>query len=194
VLSSMLLDFFATFFSAATALLPIYARDILYVGARGYGVLSAAEASGAFVVGLILTFVPRIPRQGRMLVIAVACYGLSTIVFGFSTTFLMAFIGLAGVGASDTVSMVIRNTIRQLHTPDYIRGRMVSVNMIFFMGGPQFGELEAGLVAGWLGAPFSVISGGIGCLIALAWVVRQWPQIWRYDQSPELETRPAPAS
>ena len=193
VLSTMMLDFFATFFSSATALLPIYARNILYVGARGYGILASAEACGAFITGLILTFVPRIPRQGRTLVIAVACYGLSTILFGFSTTFLLAFIGLAGVGASDTVSMVIRNTIRQLHTPDYVRGRMVSVNMIFFMGGPQLGELEAGLVAGWLGAPLSVISGGLGCLIALAWVVRQWPEVWRYDQSPELDSRPAAA-
>lgn len=185
VLSSMLLDFFATFFSSATALLPIYAKDILYVGPRGYGLLASAEASGALITGLILTFIPRIPRQGRTLVIAVIGYGLSTILFGFSTTFPLAFLALAGVGASDTVSMVIRNTIRQLHTPDHIRGRMVSVNMIFFMGGPQLGELEAGLLAGWLGTPFSVISGGIGGLIALFWVVRQWPQLWHYDQALE---------
>jgi len=181
VLSSMLLDFFATFFSSATALLPIYAKDILHVGARGYGILASAEASGALIAGVILTFIPRIPRQGRTLLISVVCYGLSTILFGFSATFLIAFLGLAGVGASDTVSMVIRNTVRQLHTPDHLRGRMVSVNMIFFMGGPQLGELEAGLVAGWLGAPFSVISGGVGCLIAVLWVAKQWPMLWGYD-------------
>lgn len=194
VMSSMMLDFFATFFSSATALLPIYAKDILYVGAQGYGILSAAEATGAFLMGLLLTFVPRIPKQGRTLIIAVLFYGLSTIVFGFSTTFLLAFIGLAGVGASDTVSMVIRNTIRQLHTPDYIRGRMVSVNMIFFMGGPQLGEMEAGALAGWLGAPFAVISGGVGCILALALIVRRWPFLWNYDEAPTPVAAPAPAA
>ncbi len=193
VMSSMMLDFFATFFSSATALLPIYAKDILFIGPQGYGILSSAEATGALVTGLILTFVPRIHRQGRTLIIAVLCYGLSTILFGFSTTFWLAFLGLAGVGASDTVSMVIRNTVRQLHTPDYIRGRMVSVNMIFFMGGPQLGELEAGLMAGWLGAPLSVISGGVGCLLALWWVVRQWPFLWDYDEAPATTSQTAAA-
>lgn len=190
VLSSMLLDFFATFFSSATALLPIYAKDILYVGARGYGFLASAEATGALVAGLVLTQIPRIPRQGRTFLVAVFCYGLSTIAFGFSITFLAAFLALAGVGASDTVSMVIRNTARQLNTPDHLRGRMVSVNMVFFMGGPQLGELEAGLVAGWLGAPFSVVSGGIGCLIAVLWVARQWPMLWNYEQQPEPLLQP----
>jgi len=184
VLSSMLLDFFATFFSSANALLPIYAKDILNVGARGYGLLAAAEATGAVITGLSLAFIPRLPKQGRALVIAVFCYGFSTILFGLSTTFLVAFIGLAGVGAADTVSMVVRNTVRQLHTPDHLRGRMVSVNQIFFMGGPQLGELEAGLVAGWFGVPFSVISGGIGCILATLWVMQKWPQLWRYDLPP----------
>jgi hypothetical protein len=88
---------------------------------------------------------------------------------------------LALMGASDTVSMVIRNTIRQLQTPDYIRGRMVSVNQIFFMGGPQLGELEAGLVAQFFGAPIAVITGGIGTLLAVVWSVNKWPQLYHYE-------------
>jgi hypothetical protein len=85
------------------------------------------------------------------------------------------------VGAADALSTIIRNTIRQLQTPDYIRGRMTSVNQIFFMGGPQLGEVEAGVVAQFLGAPLAVISGGVGCILAVGWIVRRWPQIARYN-------------
>lgn len=193
VLSSMILDFFATFFSSATALLPIYAQDILRVGPEGYGWLYAAAAVGAAITAATLSFVRRIPQQGKVLVIAVFIFGLATILFGFSTSFIVAFIALAVTGATDTVSTVIRNTVRQLTTPDSMRGRMVSVNMIFFQGGPQLGELEAGLVAGWLGAPFSVISGGVGCLLAVFWIARQWPQLWQYDQPPTLAEATAAA-
>ena len=103
---------------------------------------------------------------------AVAGYGLATVVFGLSRSFWLTFICLALIGATDTVSMVIRNIIRQLETPDRLRGRMTGVNMVFFIGGPQLGEFEAGAVANWLGATFSVVSGGVGCLIATAWVAR----------------------
>ncbi len=193
VLSSMILDFFATFFSSATALLPIYAKDILHVGPEGYGWLYASAAVGAAVTAAVLSFVRRIPQQGKVLIIAVFVFGLATIAFGFSTSFVVAFIALALTGATDTVSTVIRNTVRQLQTPDHMRGRMVSVNMVFFQGGPQLGELEAGLVAGWLGAPFSVISGGVGCLLAVVWIGRQWPQLWQYDQPPTLAEASAAA-
>ncbi len=183
ILSSMLLDFFATFFSSATALLPIYAKDILHVGVAGYGWLYAAAAAGALVTAVSLTFTRSgsIGKHGQVLLISVFIYGLATVLFGLSTTFALAFIALALTGAADTVSMVIRNTIRQLNTPDHLRGRMVSVNMIFFMGGPQLGEMEAGLVAAWFGAPVSVVTGGIGCIIAVVWVARRWPQLWHYD-------------
>ena len=99
-----------------------------------------------------------------MLLWAVAVYGLATIGFGLSRSFWLTFACLAVTGAADTVSMVIRNIVRQLETPDRLRGRMTGINMVFFNGGPQLGELEAGLVANWLGAPLSVITGGIGCL------------------------------
>jgi MFS family permease len=90
-------------------------------------------------------------------------------------------LALMMAGAADSVSTIIRNTIRQLQTPDYIRGRMTSINMIFFMGGPQLGEVEAGLVAQLFGAPFAVVSGGVGCILAVFWIARRWPQIRRYS-------------
>jgi MFS family permease len=111
----------------------------------------------------------------------VLVFGLATAVFGLTTTFTAAMLALIFVGAADAVSTVIRNTIRQLQTPDYIRGRMTSINQIFFMGGPQLGEVEAGLAAQFFGAPIAIVSGGIGCILALAWVVRRWPHLRLYN-------------
>lgn len=179
--STMLLDFFATFFSSATALLPIFAQDILRVGAKGYGWLYAAPAVGAMATSAALVpLADRIERRGPTLLWAVAGYGLATVVFGVSRSFWLTFCCLMLTGATDTVSMVIRNIVRQLETPDRLRGRMMGVNMVFFMGGPQLGELEAGAVANWLGASFSVISGGLGCLIATGWVAASTPALRRY--------------
>jgi len=184
--STMLLDFFATFFSSATALLPIFAQDILQVGAKGYGWLYAAPAVGAMVTSAALVpLVDRIEQRGQTLLWAIGGYGLATVVFGISRSFWVTFACLMLTGATDTVSMVIRNIIRQLETPDRLRGRMMGVNMVFFQGGPQLGELEAGAVANWLGAPFSVISGGIGCLMATAWVAGSTPVLRRYRR-PQL--------
>ena len=179
--STMLLDFFATFFSSATALLPIFAQDILRVGARGYGWLYAAPAVGAVATSAAMVpLTERIERRGTALLWAVAGYGFATVVFGISRSFWLTFACLAMTGATDTVSMVIRNIVRQLETPDRLRGRMTGVNMVFFMGGPQLGELEAGAVANWFGAPFSVITGGAGCLVATAWVAAPTPALRRY--------------
>lgn len=179
--STMLLDFFATFFSSAMALLPIFAQDILRVGAKGYGWLYAAPAAGAVVMSAIMVpMTERIERRGPTLLWAVAGYGLATAIFGLSRSFWLTFACLALTGATDTVSMIIRNVIRQLETPDRLRGRMTGVNMVFFMGGPQLGELEAGAVANWLGAAFSVVSGGVGCLVATAWVAASTPALRHY--------------
>jgi len=179
--STMLLDFFATFFSSATALLPIFAQDILEVGARGYGWLYSAPATGALVTSAVMVpLAERIQRRGPALLWAITGYGLATAVFGFSRSFWLTFACLALTGATDTVSMVIRNIIRQLETPDRLRGRMTGVNMVFFMGGPQLGELEAGVVANWLGATFSVVSGGVGCILATGWVAATTPALRRY--------------
>jgi MFS family permease len=183
--STMLLDFFATFFSSATALLPIFAQDILHIGAGGYGWLYAAPAAGALVTSAALVaLTERIERRGPTLLWAVVGYGLATVVFGLSQSFWMTFICLALIGATDTVSMVIRNLIRQLETPDRLRGRMSGVNMVFFIGGPQLGEFEAGLVANWAGPVVSVVSGGVGCLVATAWVALTTPALRHYRTMP----------
>ena len=182
--STMLLDFFATFFSSATALLPIFAQDILHVGARGYGWLYAAPAVGAVVASaLMVRGVDLIERRGHVLLASVMAYGAATTAFGLSRMFWLTFACLAVTGAADTVSMVFRNLIRQLETPDRLRGRMVGVNMVFFMGGPQLGELEAGLVATAVGPAFAVVSGGVGCLIATMWIAARTPALRAYRRS-----------
>lgn len=179
--STMLLDFFATFFASAMALLPMVATDLLHVGAQGYGWLTAAPSVGAAIAGLVMAPIAgRIRRRGAVLLWAVAFYGVATIAFGLTRDFAVAFACLALTGAADNVSMVIRNIIRQLATPDHIRGRMTSVNMIFFMGGPQLGELEAGLVAQSFGVVTSVITGGVGCVVAVAWIAARTPSLRRY--------------
>ena len=182
--STMLLDFFATFFSSATALLPIFAQDILGVGASGYGWLYAAPAAGAILTSAVMVkAVDLIERRGAVLVAAVMGYGLATVAFGLSRSFWLSFACLAATGATDTVSMVFRNLLRQLETPDHLRGRMTGVNMIFFMGGPQLGELEAGLVANWLGAVVSVVTGGLGCMAATIWIAAKTPALRAYRRS-----------
>jgi MFS family permease len=189
--STMLLDFFATFFSSAVALLPIYAQDILFVGPSGYGWLYAAPAAGAVLMSAGMVFLTdRIERRGSVLLWAVAVYGLATVGFGLSRTFWLSFAFLALTGVADTVSMVIRSVVRQLETPDRLRGRTTGINMVFFMGGPQLGELEAGALAQWLGATFSVISGGVGCLLVTAWVAATTPQLRAYRTTPVV---PSPA-
>ncbi|HEY5670200.1 MAG TPA: MFS transporter [Anaerolineales bacterium] len=181
ILSSMILDFFATFFSSANTLMPIVARDILHVGAVEYGWLSAAQSVGAVTAALAISQMSAIRRQGPIFLGAVVVFGAATVVFGMVRGFLLAFFALMVIGAADAVSTIIRNTIRQLHTPDYIRGRMTSVNQIFFMGGPQLGEVEAGVVAQLFGAPFAIISGGLGCILAVTWIARRWPQLRAYN-------------
>lgn len=178
--STMLLDFFATFFSSATVLMPIFAKDILAVGPQGLGFLYAAPALGAVTTGLILSSFHNTKNQGKLLIVAVCMYGVATILFGLSTSWYFSLFFLALTGVADIISAIIRNTIRQLATPNHIRGRMVSINMIFFMGGPQLGEVEAGLVAGMFNAPFAVVTGGIATLITTAAIVYLVPQLRHY--------------
>jgi MFS family permease len=187
--SSMLLDFFATFFASATALLPIFAQDILHVDARGYGLLSAATAAGAVLTSFIMVpAIEHIERRGRTLILAAIAYGVVTVAFGLSSTFWLSFACLFLAGAADMVSTVLRQVIRQFATPDEMRGRMTSVNMMFFMGGPQLGELEAGVVAQAFGPVTSVVSGGLGCIIAVLWLAARTPALTHYrrDAVPPL--------
>jgi MFS family permease len=181
LLSTMVLDFLATFFSSANALLPIFAKDVLHVGPKGYGMLAAAPAVGSLVTGAGLAFMPRIRRQGQVVLWAVVAYGMATILFGGSRWYTLSLLALAATGAADTVSTVVRQTIRQLITPDHLRGRISAATMVFFMGGPQLGELEAGLVAAWVGAPLSVALGGLGCLVSVALIAWRVPRLREYD-------------
>ncbi|OGG11990.1 hypothetical protein A2Z00_02070 [Candidatus Gottesmanbacteria bacterium RBG_13_45_10] len=180
--STMLLDFFSSFFASATALLPIFSEKILHVGPIGYGLLYAAQSVGAVAAGYVMAHVGNIKHQGKIILASVAVYGIATIVFGFSQLFLLSFLALFIVGFGDSVSTVLRNTIRNLATPDYIRGRMTSVNMIFFLGGPQLGEFEAGVLAAFVGVPWSVALGGIGTLLVVATVFVAIPQIRTYSR------------
>jgi MFS family permease len=183
---TMTLDFFATFFSGAMSLLPIVADQVLRVGAQGYGALAAAPAVGA-VLGSLYTSVHPLPRrQGRVLLWAVAAYGVATVAYGLSRSFLLTFVALAATGLADVVSTVIRQTLRQLLTPDELRGRMTSVNMIFFMGGPQLGEMEAGLVASLfttaaVGVTVSIVTGGLATLAATVFVAGATTVVRRYE-------------
>lgn len=161
--------------------MPIFARDILKVGEVEYGWLSAAQSIGAVTAATILSQVATIRKQGPLFLGSVVVFGLATIAFGMSRSLVAALLALILIGAADSVSTIIRNTIRQLQTPDYIRGRMTSVNQIFFMGGPQLGEIEAGVVAQLFGAPFAVVSGGIGCLLAVGWISQRWPLLRRFN-------------
>ena len=181
IFSVMFLDFFGTFFSSANTLLPFVAKDILHVGPIQYGWLSASQAIGTLIIGLYLSQKTKLLRQGMLISISVAMFGLATILFGVSTTFWLTMLALILIGAFDGLSSIIRNTTRQLQTPDAMRGRMMSITQIFFKGGPQLGEVESGLVAQVLGVPFAIISGGVGCVLATFIVVKKIPQLWNYN-------------
>jgi MFS family permease len=161
--------------------MPIVARDILKVGEVGYGVLSSAQSIGSVTAAIIISQLSEIKRQGPIFLGAVVIFGLATILFGLSSGFVLALLALVVIGAADSVSTIIRNTIRQLQTPDHIRGRMISINQIFFQGGPQLGEVEAGIVGRLFGVPFAIVTGGIGVLISVWLIVAKWPQLRTYN-------------
>jgi len=181
ILSTMLTDFFATFFASANTMMPIVARDILKVGEVGYGILSSAQSIGSVTAALVISQVTEFRKQGPVFIGSVMIFGLATILFGLSSGFILAFLALIFMGAADSVSTIIRNTIRQLQTPDHIRGRMISINQIFFQGGPQLGEVEAGIVGNLFGVPFAIVTGGIGVIISVLMIVAKWPQLRSYN-------------
>lgn len=189
LLSSMILDFFATFFSSANTLLPFVAQDILHVSAVQYGWLSAAQSIGDVSVALIISQRGKIERQGALLSGAVVIFGGATILFGLSRSFWLTMGALILVGAADSLSTIIRSTLRQLQTPDELRGRMVGINQIFFKGGPELGEVEAGLIAQAFGVPAAILTGGVGCILATWGVIHHFPQLLHYNGD---EPVPAP--
>ena len=177
----MVLDFVATFFSSGRYLLPIIATELLGLGPLGYGLLSTAQAVGAVVAGVVLGLRPPIRRQGAALFGGVVVYGLASALFGLSTVPLLSYLLFALTGAGDMVSTVVRGTIRQTVTPDALRGRMTSINMLFFMGGPQLGEVEAGAIASVWGASVAMVTGGLATLVYVGWLAFRQPELRRLE-------------
>ena len=180
VLGCMTLDMFAVIFGGATALLPVFATDILQVGASGYGILSSSLEAGALATSLALVLIPAIHRPGRLLLIAVAMFGLATIGFGLSRWFPLSIAFYVVCGVADQISVVLRSTAIQLSTPDALRGRVSAVNFIFIGASNQLGAAESGFVAALTNPVFAVVSGGIGTLIVVAIVAWRMPKLRRY--------------
>ena len=182
LLGATTLDLFAVLLGGATALLPMFAKDILHTGPWGLGLLRAAPAVGALLMSVVLTRWPFERRVGRKLLLAVGIYGLSMLVFGLSTSLVLSMLALAVSGAADMVSVVIRITLVQLETPDEMRGRVSAVNSIFIGASNQLGEFESGVTAAWLGPVGSVLLGGVGTLlVAVAWL-RLFPSLATRDR------------
>lgn len=180
LLTTMTLDLFAVLLGGAVALLPIYAKDILKVGPSGLGWLQAAPPLGAVTMALIMAHLPPLRRAGRVLLIAVAGFGVATVVFGLSKNFWLSLAMLFLTGAFDNISVVVRQTMLQLLTPDEMRGRVSAVNGMFINASNEIGRFESGAMAGLFGPVFSVVSGGIGCLLVVAAVAYRSPELRRY--------------
>jgi len=185
ILAAMTLDLFAVLLGGATALLPIYAENILQIGPSGLGWLRAAPSIGALVMALSLAHLPPFKRAGRALLLSVAGFGVATIVFGLSTDPVLSFAMLAVTGALDNVSIVVRGTLVQTLTPDEMRGRVSAVNTIFISSSNELGEAESGLTSelftwlGWNGPVVAVVVGGIGTILTVVWVALRWPEVRR---------------
>ena len=177
ILAAITLDMFAVLFGGAVALLPIYATDILQVGAQGLGILRAAPSVGALLMAFLLAHLPPMKNAGRTLLLAVVGFGLATIVFGLSTSFLLSITMLTFLGAMDNISVVIRGTLLLTQTPDAMRGRISAVNSIFIGISNELGSFESGLAAALFGPIIAVVAGGIGTIIVVLIVARSWPEM-----------------
>lgn len=198
ILATITLDLFAVLLGGAVYLMPIFATDILHVGAVGFGWLRAAEAIGAFAMALLMAHLPPMKRAGRAMLIAVAFFGLATILFGLSKWYWFSFLMVFLIGAFDNVSVVVRHTLVQVLTPDSMRGRVSAVNNVFIGASNQLGGLESGLTAWLWGAVASVVFGGIGTIVTVAAMAWVFPQVLRFGSLAEarpadLEQEPAPA-
>ncbi len=181
VLGAISLDLFAVLLGGATALLPIYARDVLHAGPAGLGLLRAAPAVGALLTAAWLAHHPLRRSAGRVMFGAVALFGAATLVFAFSRELALSLLALVVLGAADNVSVVIRGTLVQLHTPDALRGRVNAVNSLFIGASNQLGEFESGLTAAMFGAVGAAALGGIGTLLVVALWMRWFPELWRRE-------------
>lgn len=191
IFTMITLDLFAVLLGGAVYLLPVYAESVLNVGAAGFGWLRAAPAVGAFVMAALLIYLPPMQRAGWSLLLNVAGFGVATIIFGFSESFWLSFFMLFLTGAFDNVSMVVRQTLQQLLTPDHMRGRVSAVSSVFVGASNELGGFESGLVAQWFGPVFSVVSGGIGTLVvvaAAAWISPELRRLGALHEARPVET------
>lgn len=180
ILAVLSLDFFATFFGSPKALLPVYANDILHVGPQGLGILLAATSIGALVLTPLTGQIGRVAYKGAGVVLAIIGWGICIVAFGVATGPLwLSVLFLAGAGAADMISMILRGLVVQLTTPDEFRGRISAVNAMFVVGGPMLGQFESGVVAGFATPQLSVISGGIACIVATVLIAVAVPRLLR---------------
>src|SRR6202040_2661431 len=177
ILATITLDLFAVLLGGATALLPIFADQILHCGPVGLGWWRASPAVGAFAMALTVAYLPPMKHAGKTLLWCVTGFGIATIVFGLSQVFWLSLLMLFLVGAFDSVSVIIRGSIVQLVTPDEMRGRVSAVNNIFIGTSNEFGALESGLTAALFGPVISVVAGGIGTILVVAASAWRWPEI-----------------
>ena len=182
ILGTITLDLFAVLLGGATALLPVYSKDILHAGPAGLGFLQAALPCGSLLCALILAHRPALQRAGQTMLWAVGIFGLATIAFGLSRSFWFSFVMLFISGAVDNISVVVRHTLVQLLTPDEKRGRVSAVNSLFIGTSNELGGFESGTVAQYLGPVFSVVSGGIGTILVVVAVAMIWPEIRKYGR------------
>jgi len=188
VLGAISLDLFAVLFGGATALLPVYAADVLHVGPAGLGWLRTAPGIGAALCGIALGLLPITRHVGRWMFGGVIVYGLATIVFGASTSFWVALVALLVMGTGDMVSVYVRHLLVQLETPDEIRGRVSAVNAVFIGASNELGEFESGVTAAWWGAVRAVIVGGCATLVVAGLWARLFPELSRMDRFPGAES------
>lgn len=182
ILGSISLDLFAVLLGGAVALLPVYAREILHTGPWGLGLLRAAPGVGAAVMAILLAYRPLRRRVGKIMLVCVAGFGAFTIVFGISHSLVLSLIALTLVGASDMVSVVVRGTLVQIATPDFVRGRVNAVDMIFIGASNELGEFESGLTAHWFGTVPAVVLGGVGTLVVVALWIWMFPELRDADK------------
>jgi len=187
VLAAITLDLFAVLLGGATALMPVYAKDILHVGPQGLGVLRAAPFVGSFAMALVLAHRPPFLRAGRALLWSVALFGAATVVFGLSTNFALSLGMLFALGAMDQISIVVRHVLVQVRTPDALRGRVSAVNSLFIESSNELGGFESGAVASIFGPVVSVVSGGIGTILVVIGVAWAWPEVRRLGRLKEEE-------
>jgi MFS family permease len=177
ILAAITLDLFAVLLGGATTLLPIFAKDVLHVGPTGLGWLRAAPAIGAFLMAMIVAHLPPMQKAGKTMLWAVAGFGVATVVFGISQSFWLSLLMLMLTGAFDNISVVVRHTLVQLKTPDYMRGRVSAVNSVFIGTSNELGGFESGLAAAVFGPMVAVVGGGIGTIAVVLAVALLWPQI-----------------